>query len=188
MSILEAREQLFGDVLACEELRPAAFIPGPVDTLRLRAYVAQAEALLRALAVVEDSARNEDADPHIDAVFRRLEAKIDLLTALVAGFAAGQSTDPVRRLQWSARGARLVTDDAAPPCNTQGLFRVQPAEWLPSLLVLPATVVALESHPATGLHSLWLRFETSGSTLEAALERHLFRVHRRAVAESRRTG
>lgn len=182
-----AREQLFGDVLACEEIHPATFLAGPFDAARLRMHAIQAEALLRALAVVEDHPRHDEADPHAEATFRRLEAKIDLLTALVAGFAGGQPADAARPLQWSARGARLVTD-AAPPPLTPGLFRVQPAEWLPSPLVLPATVVAVEPEAGGGLHALWLRFDASGAALEAALERHLFRVHRRAVAESRRNG
>lgn len=182
-----ARKQLFGDVLACEEIHPAAFVPGSLDPSRLRGHAVQAEALLRALAVVEDGARGDESDPHVEGVFRRLEAKIDLLTALVAGFAAGHSTDPARPLQWSARGARLVTD-AAPPPLTQGIFRVQPAEWLPSPLVLPATVIAIENEGSSALHALWLRFESQTPALEGALERHLFRVHRRAVAESRRIG
>jgi len=182
-----AREQLFGDVLSCEEIHPAAFVPGPLDSSRLRGHAVQAEALLRALAVVEDGARSDESDPHVEGVFRRLEAKIDLLTALVAGFAAGHSTDPARPLRWSARGARMVTDVAVPP-HTQGMFRVQAAEWLPSPLILPATVIALEPEGSSGLHALWLRFESLTPALEAALERHLFRVHRRAVAESRRVG
>jgi hypothetical protein len=65
---------------------------------------------------------------------------------------------------------------------------VQAAEWLPSPLILPATVIALEPEGSSGLHALWLRFESLTPALEAALERHLFRVHRRAVAESRRVG
>lgn len=186
-AVESAREHLFGDVLACEEMHAVAFLPGPFDAPRVRAHLLRAEALLRALAVVEDSARGDEGDPHVDAAFRRLEAKVDLLTALVAGFASGQSTDPVRPLLWSARGARLVTDVTHPP-YTQGLLRVQPTEWLPSPLVLPAVIVAVEPDPRTGSHALWLRFEALGPVLQAALERHLFRVHRRAVAESRRTG
>lgn len=183
----EVRAQLFDDVLVCEEIRPAAFLPASVDAGQSRAQSLQAEALLRALSIVEDSGRHEEADPHVDVAFRRLEAKVDLLTALIAGFASGQAMDATRPLRWSARGARLVTD-TAPPLLTQGLFRVQPAEWLPSPLVLPATVVAIEPDPRSGLQALWLRFDGLGSGLEAALERQLFRVHRRAVAESRRLG
>jgi hypothetical protein len=33
---------------------------------------------------------------------------------------------------------------------------------------------------------VWLRFDALPAAFEAALERHLFRIHRRAVAESRR--
>lgn len=186
-AVAAAHEQLFGDVLACDEVLPAAFLPGAATAQQERLHLVQAEGLLRALAVVEDSGRTEEADPHIDAAFRRLEAKIDLLTALVAGFAASHSVDAVRSLHWSARGARLVADAIHAP-GTHGLFRVQPAEWLPSPLVLPASVVAVEAAAGSTPQTLWLRFDALGPALGAALERHLFRVHRRAVAESRRGG
>ncbi|MCW0417617.1 hypothetical protein NB689_003371 [Xanthomonas sacchari] len=37
-----------------------------------------------------------------------------------------------------------------------------------------------------GVVQLWLRFETQPPGLEEALERHLFRLHRRQIADSRR--
>jgi hypothetical protein len=174
-----AAELLFGDSLACEELRPAAFVardshPDPV-------LAASAEALLRALAVVEDGPRPEEPESG-DHALPRIEAKLDLLTTLVAGLCR-MDQDPPRPLQWSARGACLVLDDP-PPAGGAGLFRVRPADWLPSSLLLPATEIAREAGP-DGVR-VWLRFDAMPPALEAALERHLFRIHRRAVAESRR--
>lgn len=188
-----ARESLFADALACEEVRPAAFEAGAPDAARLAAHLARSEALLRALAVVEDSARHEDPDQPHDTALHRIEAKLDLLTSLVATLAGGHGSDPLRALKWSARGACLVVD-APVPAGTRGLFRVQPADWLPSPLVLPATVLACEAAaPEFAAHAsaatgpvAWLRFDALPSPLEAALERQLFRLHRRAVAESRR--
>lgn len=191
--VTAARDLLFGDVLACEELRPAAFDPGIPDAARLQAHFARGEALLRALAVVEDSARHEDSDQHDDSALHRIEAKLDLLTSLVATLAGTHGSDPLRALKWSARGACLAVD-APLTVGTPGLFRVQPADWLPSPLVLPATVIACAlpaadtpaSPEAAPRPDAWLRFDTLPPVLEAALERHLFRQHRRAVAESRR--
>lgn len=182
-----AREALFEGVLACDELRPAAFLPGDADAPQRRSCQVRAEALLRALAVVEDGARGEEPEAPADHALRRIEAKLDLLTALIANVAP-PSGDPLHPLRWSARGARLPV--AAPlPARTRGLFRVQPADWLPSPLLLPSEVLACGlDADAGGAHVVWLRFDPLGAALEAALERHLFRVHRRAVAESRRPG
>ena len=183
MNAAAAHEILFGDALTCEEVRPAVFLPGMVDDTAVQAFSARGEALLRALAVVEDGVRSEEPEQPADHVLHRLEAKVDLLTELVASLCASHD-DPMLPLQWSARGASL--EIAAPvPVGTGGRFRVKPSDWLPSTLILPATVLACDSD-AGGITRGWLRFGPLSPALEAALERHLFRVHRRAVAESRR--
>lgn len=179
MSPAEADALLFGDSLACEVLRPAALLPRPRDPDP--ALAASGEALLRALAVLEDGARPEEPEGD-DHALARVEAKLDLLTVLVAGLVRQEDADPVRRLTWSARGARLELPEA--PAEATGLFRVRPADWLPSTLVLPASEIARDTR-ADGVRC-WLRFDPMPPALEAALERHLFRIHRRAVAESRR--
>lgn len=175
-----AEALLFGDTLACDELRPAAFLPRPrrADP----ALAASGEALLRTLAVVEDGPRAEEPDAG-DHALHRIEAKLDLLTTLVAGLGRHDDDDPACSLRWSARGACLVLADPPAP-GSSGLFRVRPADWLPSALLLPATEIAREAD-AEGVRS-WLRFDALPPMLEAALERHLFRIHRRAIAESRR--
>lgn len=182
-----ARGEVFGDALACEETRPAAFQPGTLDPARLRAACLRSEGLLRALAVVEDSRgveeNNEEYDPGT-AALNRLEAKVDLLTALVARLSrTHEPADPVRALRWSALGVCVPSDSATAP-GTAGLFRIQPSDWLPETLELPATVLA--SVTDGDGPQLWLRFGPLTPTLESALERHLFRVHRRAIAEARR--
>lgn len=177
-----ADDALFGDVLACDEVRPAAFLPGrEADPA---AVAASAEALLRALAVVEDGPRGDEPETGGDHALPRIEAKIDLLTALVASLCAQAGGDPPRRLRWSALGACLAIP-VVPVAGTAGYLRVRPADWLPSPLQLPATVVATEADGGGG-HRAWLRFDDLAAPLQAALERHLFRQHRRAVAGSRR--
>ena len=181
-----ARGEVYGDALACEESRPAAFQACVTDPSRLRAACQRSEGLLRALAVVEDSRgveENEEHDPGT-AALNRLEAKVDLLTALVARLARSQEpTDPIRALRWSALGVCVSSDTSAAP-GTTGIFRIQPSDWLPEALELPATVLA--SVTDGDGPQLWLRFGPLTPPLESALERHLFRVHRRAIAESRR--
>lgn len=183
-TVAAAREDLFGDVLACDEVRPAAFIPGTPDRATLRSLSARGEALLRALAVIEDGARSEEPEQPLDHALSRIEAKIDLLAVVVAGLCTGDADDSAKALRWSARGACLAVETALAAGST-GQFRVKPADWLPSPLLLPATVLVCAAEADGGLRA-WLRFEPIGSALQAALERHLFRVHRRSVAESRR--
>ena len=184
MTPAEASALLFGDRLSCEELRPATVLPRPRRPDP--AMAASGEALLRALAVLEDGGRPEEPEnsDHAHAL-ARVEAKLDLLTSLVAGLSRQEDADPVRFLTWSARGACLELPELPDPPEGGGcLFRVRPADWLPSTLVLAATELARE--PGSQGVRCWLRFDPMPLGLEAALERHLFRIHRRAVAESRR--
>ncbi|MGN7725618.1 PilZ domain-containing protein [Luteimonas sp. 22616] len=185
----EAREILFGDILACEEIRPAAFVHGDPGNVTLQSFGTRGEALLRALAVIEDGARSEahaglEPEQPADHAMHRIEAKLDLLTLLVASVHASNDSDPLQSLQWSARGACLAIDGPL-PAGTSGHFRVRPADWLPSPLLLPASVIACDTG-APGVTRAWLRFGSLSPALEAALERHLFRIHRRSIAESRR--
>jgi len=184
LSTASARASLFDDALSCEEVRATAFLPGAVDDAALATLYARAEALLHALAVVEDGLRNDDPDQPSDQALHRLEAKVDLLMGLVAGLCASIDDEPSQVLLWSARGACILTSSPL-PVGAQGRFRVKPADWLPSPLVLPAAVLANET-TADGENRALLGFGPLSPGLQAALERHLFRVHRRAIAESRR--
>ncbi len=175
---------VFGDTLACDEVRPAAFLPGALDQAQIQSLWTRGEMLLRALAVVEDSAGSEEGEPPSDHALLRVEAKLDLLTALVAALAGNHGANPLRALRWSSQGACLEVD-ATIPVGTVGRLRIQPADWLPSPLELTATAHGCDVG-GDGKPRLWLRFGPLSAALAAALERHLFRVHRRAVAESRR--
>ena len=68
--------------------------------------------------------------------------------------------------------------------GTAGQFRIQPCDWLPEALVLPARVAAADA----GSRTLWLHFDPLTPGLTQALERHLFRVHRREIAGRRQRG
>lgn len=179
----EADATLFADALACEETRPVAFNAVVLDPAALQAACARAEAVLQSVALVEDSRAPEEADDRSPGslALQRIEARLDLLTLLVARLAR-RDDDPPRALRWSALGARVVLGPA-PEAGTSGLLRIQPCEWLPEALELPATILATD---AAG--TAWLRFDTPGPALTAALERHLFRVHRREIAGRRQRG
>ena len=67
-----------------------------------------------------------------------------------------------------------------------GIVVVQPAAWLSDQIELPATVLA-QVQGSHGLHHLWLQFETLNAGLAEAMDRHLFRLHRRQIAEARQS-
>jgi hypothetical protein len=182
MNVDAARESLFGDSIASEDARPLALLP-PLPDGRQRAALARAEALMRALALLDD-ARADDADSNDgDPAVRRLESKVDLLVGMVGALLQrDQPADPVRALHWSARGAMVELDDGDAPSPGDALvLRLQPSDTLPEALLLPAHVLTVEAGERA-----WLRFDPLPPSLEALLERHLFRLHRRAVAERRR--
>jgi hypothetical protein len=179
-----AETALFDDTLACEAVLPAEFAPGPG-----KGQPQQAEALLHGLAQVEDL-RGEDGGEEkrgeLPALAQRMDAKLDLVLALI-GRLVRQSAPPLAALplRWSARGLRLTLADAVDHLpGTAGVVRLQPSEWLPDTLELPVTVAA--SATVDGRPTLWLRFGPLPNALEEALERHLFRMHRREVAARRR--
>ena len=174
-------EALFGDALGCEERLPAAFVPGASAA---PGAAARDLMLLRALSMMEEGADGErdDADPR-GAEMARIEAKLDLVLALLgAAVAARAEPLPPLSLRWSRLGARLRLPSA--PASPAGVLRVHLDPRLPQPLELPARLVGTEPLGAECL--AWLRFDDLDPALEAALERHVFRRHRRAVAEARR--
>ncbi len=177
-----AETELFGGVLTCETVLPAAFEPGHRLLLQQ-----QSESMLHGLAVAEDS-RSEDPEDRseLPQSMQRLEAKLDLVLSLLGKLAAQQTVLlPVRPLRWSHMGLRL---DAASPSGARdgdlGVVRLQPVAWLGDHIELPVSVLAIQDAPAGGQH-LWLRIGTLSAGLDDALTRHLFRMHRRQVAEAR---
>lgn len=177
-----AETQLFGDALTCEAILPARFEPGE-RPLQLQV----SEALLHGLAIAED-VRSDDNEERgeLPQSVQRMEAKLDLMLGLLGRLARQRDGAlPLRGLRWSHRGMRL---DLPEPCRLQpsvaGVLMVEPAGWLGDYIELPALVLA-ETIGAAGSSHLWLRFAPLSAGLSEALERHLFRLHRRQIAEAR---
>ena len=182
MTVAVADAALFGDTLTCEETRRAAFMAQPVDEVLAEAACVRAEACLRAIAIIEDTGGEED-DTVQSPALRRIEARLELVMALLGSRLQQGQADPAVALRWSALGACLPVREAVAEGST-GLFRIQATPWLPEPLELPATVAACQPQE-NGKALLWLRFGPLSGTAISALERHLFRQHRRAIAERR---
>ncbi|MEN5039714.1 PilZ domain-containing protein [Stenotrophomonas sp. TWI1149] len=179
-----AESELFDETLSCELALPAEF---RIGSAVIRAGTA--ETLLRSVALVEDARGDDGHDDRSDATLQvqRLEAKLDLVMVLLGRLVRQTTQDlPLRPLRWSRRGIRLEqgTRSGATP-GSMGVIRLQPCDWLPDHIDLPVVIVA-EAANGSGAHYLWLRFEGLSDALEMALERHLFRLHRRQIAEARR--
>ncbi|MGB3393058.1 MAG: PilZ domain-containing protein [Stenotrophomonas sp.] len=180
-----AETELFADTLSCDVALPANFEAGSTVV-----HPGTAEMLLRSVALVEDSRGTEDNDERGESSLQaqRLEARMDLVLVLLGRLLrqSDTATLPLRPLRWSRRGLRMELGQRtgnAP--GTQGIVRLQPADWLSDHIELPVQVLA-EAASGSGGHYLWLRLNDPGNALEMALERHLFRLHRRQIANSRR--
>ncbi len=181
-----AEASLFVDTLSFESALPVDFRVGVAGPGRLP----QAESLLMGLAQVEDlrvDDGGEEKRGELPMLVQRMDAKLDLMLVLL-GRLARQSVEPlpVRPVRWSARGLRLQLEPGtpAPAQDAQGLLRLQPSDWLPDDLELPASVAG--SAPSEAGPLLWLSFPVFPPGLAEAMDRHLFRMHRRQVADARR--
>jgi len=180
-----AETELFADTLSCDVALPASFEAGSTVI-----HPGAAEMLLRSVALVEDSRTTEDGEERSDASLQaqRLEARMDLVLVLLGRLLRQSDATalPLRPLRWSRRGLRMeLGQRTGSAAGTQGIVRLQPADWLPDHIELPVQVLA-EAASGNGGHYLWLRLNDPGNALEMALERHLFRLHRRQIANSRR--
>jgi len=176
----DAEAALFDQILSCDALLPVDFIPGAGP-----GRLAHAESLLRSLAVIEDLSIDERQHEHDDlpAQGLRMEAKLDL-SLLLLGRVLEHARPPlhVRSLRWSLRGARVHLPHTTPMAGgTEGVLQLQLYDWLPEPMELPAYVLAAD--PAR----VWLRFSAFPPRLSDAIERHLFRQHRRQIAQARMT-
>lgn len=177
-----AEAQLFGDALACDLDVAASFqacLPSP-------AALQGAIATLRAVATIEDTGAQAGDERHeANPPLQRVEAKIDLLLGLLARLV--ERDEPrmqVIPVRWSYRGMRLDLAEAADVTpDTAGVLSLRPAPWLAAGIALPARVLA--SADAGDRHCLWLAFDSMPDALSDAMERHLFRLHRRQIAAQR---
>ncbi len=184
ISATDADRTLFGDVLSCD-----LALPADVHAGSFAGHPASADNLLRGLAQVEDLRGDDNGEERgeLPLLVQRMDAKLDLMLALIGRLVRqGGHALPLRPLRWSRRGIRLEagTRSGMLP-GTAGVLSLQPAEWLPEQIELPVTLLA-EAASGNGGVFIWLSFAQLGSGLEATLERHVFRLHRRQIAAAKR--
>ena len=178
----QAAEQLFGDALSCESEIPVAYRSHAPEAQSTDRAVEHAELVLKSLALIEE-APHEDGEEHAaeKAHLQRLEAKLNLVLETLSGILRRERSDlPQQRFRWSRFGAEILHPGGEPP--EKGFLLLQPLAWLPQRLELPVICIAREAQ-ADGGHRVWLRFSPQPASLQQALERHLFRLHRRELAK-----
>lgn len=177
-----AEERLFGDALSCELELPVAVLASDG-----RGRQAQATTLLTSLAQLEDL-RKDDSEEHGDLplLAQRMDAKLDLVLSLLGRLVnRGDDAMPVRTARWSRRGLRVdLGTEPALAAGAAVVLRLQPTDWLPDHLELPAVVLDVASRP--GGARAWFAFSDLRPDLSEAIDRHLFRLHRRQIAGQRR--
>lgn len=177
-----AEVQLFGDVLACDLEVAASFQAGSTSPAVLQAAIAT----LRAVATIEDTGAQAGDERHeANPPLQRVEAKIDLMLGLLGRLVErDEPRMPLASVRWSYRGMRLElaeATDVAPAAS--GVLTLRPAPWLAASIALPTRVLARADNGSR--HCLWLAFESMPDALSDAMERHLFRLHRRQIAAQR---
>lgn len=185
-AIDKAEALLFGEAMTSElnMLVSLRAIHEPLDTA---AMTSAAQLLLQRVALVEDSQADDPAsDEHApdDIALQRIEAKLDLLTCMVGQLLVGKREALLGSLRWSYMGL-CVSVRGAWAENDVGVVSLPVANWFPQHLELPVRVLAVKPGD-NGEQKLWLVFEPQTNALAEALRRHLFRLHRRAIAEERR--
>ena len=136
--------------------------------------------LLNAISFMETELPKDNDDySGLAQEVSRLDAKVDLLISIVSRLAEGQQQLPLRfPISLSARTLRWSGKELAPAVGDLGVFELylHPAVAVP--MQLPAEIVDSGEALLRGL----------GVSVQNALEKYLFRQHRRAVAEARQAG
>lgn len=182
-----ADQALFGDALGCDQHLPLSFTACDAEALRV-SEAHSAQIVLRALAQLEPVSvkEAEERDAGKAADIERIESKVDLMLALLGDLIRERgSWPPAQPIRWSRLGARFASDQLW-QAGDYGRLRILPDACVPKCLVLPARVQAVEAAAGRAGCVVWCRFHQLDAGLENALERHLFRVHRRQLAEARR--
>lgn len=152
-----------------------------------RADPAPALQFLRCLNLLTLGTRGDGGDgqnPESGHEPGRLEAKIDMLMAMVGELLATQSHLPqARRVSLSAASLTVNLATALDP-GTAVVVELYPSAELPRALCLPASVTGVRANP-DGSEDLSLDFAPLDPLVRDELERYIFLRHRLALSTGR---
>jgi len=179
-------DSFFGDGLILEDSRPLAWIPGPLAQGSELAHLnADNYQLLTAEASVEETRTHEalkDESPALLHELQRIEYKLNILLRLTAELSMRNNSMPhLRRIWLSARGIEWSGD--GPAVGGTGLLQLYINPALPQPLLLPCVVAG--QRVADSQRIAQLRFVGVSEPVVEALDKLIFRHHRRLIAGSR---
>lgn len=151
--------------------------PALPDGAELAELNRRAVTLLAVLGSLEEPPPPPDESPQLAAHLQRLDFKLDLLLDLVGRWLSREQ--PLPAAQAVRLGLRGVVWQADLPAGP-GLVSLYLRAGLPAPLQLPAQLRPL------GDGQVLAEFQLLDQPLVEALQRYLFRCHRRAVAQARR--
>lgn len=156
---------------------PLDELPGGAEAERL----AEANArVLTAVALLEEHHQLADEPSQTELELHRIHHKLNLLLELVGSFLQLQALRPAPVavcLSW--RGLSWAADGADPAAGSLGLVELHLSPALPLPLRWPARIAAV------GGGEVAAEFAPVPDYCQMALERHVFKHHRRRVAETR---
>ena len=149
------------------------------------------EKVLRYLTLLDDSHAESVDEEHGLATsdLKRIEFKLNVLLDLVGQMLARQSDMPPEcPVRVGAQGLQWQTPTPTPPqVGAAGRVELFLTPRFPSPLILYGKVVSAEP-TAEGEHLVSFTYEGLAHSVQALLEKLIFRQHRRTVAQSRRGG
>ena len=175
-----------GDGLVLEDERHVSVIPGPLaEGLELAQLNADNLQMLVAEASIEEARANEALKEESSALLhelQRLEYKLNILLRLTAELTmARQEMPPLQRIRLAAHGMELWGE--APAVGEAGRIKLYINSAVPQPLLLPCVVAA--DIWRDGRRMVQLQFVGVGAPVAEALERLIFRHHRRLIAGRR---
>lgn len=180
MQVAESQQQmaerrLFDAQVACAVAARMQVVGAPTSPQQQ----VQAERVLRDLAIIEERGR-DDADAHENKALQRVEAQLDLMTTLLGAVLAerGHAVSEVA-VRLSATGVSFAQAGSASLPDLASLIW-QPSDLVPVTVQLPVKRLAEEGSRG------WWAFHDLPASLADRVARHVFRLHRRELAQQRR--
>ena len=160
----------------------AACVPGAIDSARRTALRDANLTVLLAVAGFSDRYADGDEDAGRSRELATLDAKVNALLMMVSQLMQQQMVlPPAFHVSFTAVGARLPktlwSSEVA-----HGVLELHFDESLGMPLRLPAKLIAERD-----ADHVWVEFEGLGEAVSEALDRMVFRYHRRQVAEMRQS-
>ncbi len=155
----------------------------PFEAMDELALSHRAQALLRGAALLDIEAKPGHVDDDDEPDWWRLEVKLDLILELLGALARRDGLGGrARSLHCCRLGLNFDWPEAPPSGKVLAAIELHPL--VPEPLRWPGEIHAEPGE--NGGFRCWLRFTDMPEPLRGAWERHVFRLHRRQIADARR--